>query len=167
METLTTQELFTRRALGAGRDEDAIAWALGQLADAPPLPSLATLASLSGLLNHFEVEDLLRRALSELGLHEPAAEETYRSFLESTARAVLDGAVTPRAGCATLAAAHGGDLGRRELQPFWLLSLGRRDLESDGHQFYYAGLSLSSFEQCVRDEARHLLAQLDEGRHAG
>jgi hypothetical protein len=106
--------------------------------------------------NRFEVEELLGRALAELGIQEPPRDQAYRDFLYTTGRAILDGTVTPREGCTKLANAHGGDITKRELQPFWLLNLGVQDLEAGEPSWYYPGLTLENFDDLVRREARAL-----------
>jgi hypothetical protein len=117
---------------------------------------LATLAGLTSPYNRFEVEDLLRRALAELGFQEPPRDHAYRDFLCETGRAILDGTLTPREGCAKLAHAHGGDITRRELQPFWLLNLGVQDLEAGEPAWHYPELTSENLDDLVRREARAL-----------
>jgi hypothetical protein len=107
--------------------------------------------------NHFEVEDLLRRALAEIGVSEPDRAVSWREFMYETGRAILEGTLTPREGCAKLAEAHGGDITRGEFQPFYLLHLGIHDLEAEAMQWYYDGLTVQNFDELVRREAEVLV----------
>ena len=157
MTTEGTRNLFWGRAVGAATDEDVVAWALAEITVGPGTPSLAALATLRPPFNHLEAEDLLARALSELGSAEPDSAVSYREFLCETGLAIVEQRLTAREGCARLAGAHGGYIGRRELQPFWLLELGIHDLEGGGPQFYYDGLTSDNFDDLVRNEARLLV----------
>ena len=86
MDAAGTQELFVRRALGRASDEDVVAWAEAQVVRLPPHSNLSALASLRRPINHFEAEELFRRALSEMGLSEPPALEAITAHLRETAQ---------------------------------------------------------------------------------
>jgi hypothetical protein len=157
MKRITSRELFWSRALGSYTEEAAVSWAVAELERQPATPNLAALAGLTSPYNRFEVEDLLHRALSELGIEEPSLQHAYLDFLCTTGRAVLDGTLAPREGCAKLARAHGGDLSRREVQPFWLLDLGHQDLQAGQPSWHYAELTMANFDDLVRRECSVLI----------
>jgi hypothetical protein len=139
MISRSTRELFWSRALGSYRDEDAVAWAAAEVERQPPSPNLAALATSVFPYNHFEVEDLLRRALAEIGVSEPDRAVSWREFMYETGRAILEGTLTPREGCANL------------------LHLGIHDLEAEAMQWYYDGLTVQNFDELVRREAEVLV----------
>ncbi len=158
-----TRELYWQRALGSYSEADAFAWALAEIADAPGTPNLATLASFSGSRSHnpFEVEDLLKRALAERGQAEPRADDVVRDFLGEMGRRICDGRVTPREGCAALAAPlRGNERAFPEMQPFRWLALALEDLESGEAFSYYSDITIETFDAAVLSEAQELVRQL-------
>jgi hypothetical protein len=158
--TPRTRELLWLRALGDLKAEDAVTWALEELAEAPSTPNLAALAGLlPPLYNEFEVDDLLRRALEERGVVEAPRDEIYRDFLREMAERIINGQMSPADGCATLADAHGGDITRGELQPFYLLRLAVTDLRAGEMQSYCPELTLETFDDAVLSAARQLLLE--------
>ena len=152
-----TRELFWSRALGSYTEQDAVSWALAEIERQPASPNLAALASLDSPYNHFEVEDLLHSALAELGVKEPDSRQAYNDFLCTTCRAILDGTLTPREGCRKLARAHGGDITKHELQPFWLMELGLEDIKIGGKSWHYRELTPSNLDGLVLRECRALV----------
>jgi len=158
--TSRTRELLWRRALDDFDPEDAVSWAVAELAEVPTSPNLATLAGLQPRYNGFEVEDLLRRALEERGVVEAPRDEVYRDFLSEMGNRICTGQVSPSDGCAAMARAHGGDINRGELQPFWLLQLAIRDLRAGQRQWYCPDLTLDTFDGAVLAAARELCVAL-------
>ena len=83
-----------------GRDE-RIAWAVHALdLGAAPSPNLCTLALLSAerIPNSWQVDDLFRRSLDELGLARPAPEEHLRQHARDVAEGIVSGTVEPLEG---------------------------------------------------------------------
>ncbi len=109
--------------------------------------------------NGFEVDALFRNALAERGIVEPPQEEMYRDFLCEMGRRICAGALSPADGCAELARAHGGDMERIELQPFWLLQFCIDDLKAGEEQWYCPGVTLETFDDEVLAEALELVTQ--------
>lgn len=161
---MTTRELFWKRGLGSYTEQDAVDWALDQLASRETSPNLATLASSVSPYNYFEIEDLLSRALDEIGISEPAREESYRDFICDVVRRVLEGTLSEREGCGMLSVAHGGDVDRGELQPFWLLDMARQDYEAQGFQYYDERFAGDNWSELVRIEATRALQDMCCGR---
>ena len=80
-----------------GRDE-RIAWAVHALdLGAAPSPNLCTLALLSAerMPSPWEVDDLFRRSVDELGLARPAPEEYLRQHARDVAEGIVSGSVAP------------------------------------------------------------------------
>src|SRR5215208_2736766 len=83
-----------------GRDE-RIAWAVHALdLGAAPTPSLCSLAlfSVERISNPWEVDDLFRRSVDELGLARPAPEEYLRQHARDVAEGIVSGTVEPLEG---------------------------------------------------------------------
>jgi hypothetical protein len=92
-----------------GRDE-RIAWAMHALdLGAAPSPNLCSLALISAerIPNLWEVDDLFRRSVDELGLPRPAPEEYLRQLARDVAEGIVSGAVEPSEGARILHALSG------------------------------------------------------------
>jgi len=159
MVPIRTRELFWARSLGHD-DQAVVAWAQAECEAGTVTPNLAALATLKSPYNHFEVESLFARALTELGIAEPDPNLSFLDFLRETCSSILEGRTSPTAGCTTLARAHGGDITRGELEPFWLLDMGAQDLKETGVQFYYRNLSLENFDDMVVHEAHAVIERI-------
>jgi len=159
---MTTRELFWRRGLGTYTEQDAVDWALEEIARRPATANLAALAGASPPYNSFEVEDLLRGALREIGTSEPAAEDSFRDYVCATVGRILRREISESDGCRLLADAHGGDISRIELQPFWFLQMALDDDRADGFQYYDLRFNGQNFAELVRTEAQRLSASICE-----
>src|SRR5919107_3378867 len=92
-----------------GRDE-RIAWAVHALdLGAAPTPSLCSLAlfSVERIPNSWQVDDLFRRSVDELGLARPAPEEYLRQHARDVAEGIVAGTVDPLEGAHILHAIAG------------------------------------------------------------
>src|SRR5215211_7469556 len=93
----------------SGRDE-RIAWAVHALdLGAAPSPSLCSLAlfSVERISNPWEVDDLFRRSVDELGLARPSPEEYLRQHARDVAEGIVAGTVEPLEGAHILHAIAG------------------------------------------------------------
>ena len=131
-----------------GRDE-RIAWALHALdLGAVPSPSLCTLALLSAerIPNSWQVDDLFRRSLDELGLARPAPEEYLRQHARDVAEGIVAGTVDPLEGAHILHAIAGALGYPEDLSPWDGFD---EDLflvvDEDGSALYYAGEDMLSY----------------------
>jgi hypothetical protein len=162
MGSPSINKLLRNRALGIATDQDAVDWAVGQIAVSRASPQLAALCSLRPPLNHFEVEDLLRGALAEIGVEEQKRNLAYWNSLHAISSEIVSGAIHPRVGCDLLARAHGGSLDRNEIQSFWLLHLAIGDLEASAPQWYWPGLTIDNFNVQVVKQAVQLQVKCAE-----
>src|SRR5215471_3188581 len=161
---MTTRELFWKRGLGRYTEQDAVDWALAELVQRAPTANLSALAGALPPYNAFEIEGLLKGALRKIGTAEPTPEESYRDFMCTIAGRILRGEVSEREGCRVLFEAHGGDVSRAELQPFWLLHMAVQDRESQGFQYYDQRFDGRNLADLVRLEAGRLSTRLCSGR---
>jgi hypothetical protein len=157
---MTTQELFWKRGVGGYTEQHAVDWALAELEQRAPSAHLAALAGSIPPYNGFEIEDLLKRALREIGGAEPSREESYRDFVCTMVGRILSGELSEREGCRLLHDAHGGDHSRVDIQPFWLLHMAAQDRESSGFQYYDQRFDGHNLEDLVRVEAGRLSTQM-------
>ena len=153
MKAPSTSELLRARAFGIATDQDAVTWAIGQIAVSPASPQLAALCTLRAPLNHFEVEDLLRGALSEIDVREQEPRRAYWSYLYEVSSEIVSGAMAPGDGCDLLARAHGGALERVEIQSFWMLRMAHADLQESQVQFYWPDLTTDNYGARVIEQA--------------
>ena len=92
-----------------GRDE-RIAWAVHALGlGAAPSPSLCSLAlfSVERIPNPWQVDDLFRRSVDELGLARPSQKEYLRQHARDVAEGIVSGTVEPLEGAHVLHALSG------------------------------------------------------------
>jgi hypothetical protein len=131
-----------------GRDE-RIAWAVHALdLGAAPSPSLCSLAlfSVERIPNSWQVDDLFRRSVDELGLAHPSPEEYLRQHARDVAEGIVSGTVEPLEGAHILHAIAGA-LGYPEDLVPWDgfdedLFLG---VDEDGRSLYYCGEDMISY----------------------
>jgi hypothetical protein len=131
-----------------GRDE-RIAWAVHALdLGATPSPNLCSLAlfSVRRIPSSWEVDDLFRRSLDELGLARPSPEEYLRQHARDVAEGIVSGTVEPLEGAHILHAVA-GSLGYPEDLVPWdgfdedlFLGVGE-----DGRSLYYEGAAMISY----------------------
>jgi hypothetical protein len=131
-----------------GRDE-RIAWAVHALdLGAAPTPSLCSLAlfSVERIPNPWQVDDLFRRSVDELGLAHPSPEEYLRQHARDVAEGIVAGNVEPLEGAHILHAIAGA-LGYPEDLVPWdgfdedlFLGVG-----ADGRSLYYSGEDMISY----------------------
>ena len=131
-----------------GRDE-RIAWAVHALdLGAAPSPNLCSLAlfAVERIPNPWEVDDLFRRSIDELGLARPSPEEYLRQHARDVAEGIVSGTVEPLEGAHVLHAVSGA-LGYPEDLAPWdgfdedlFLGVGE-----DGRSLYYAGEDMISY----------------------
>ena len=137
-----------------GRDE-RIAWALHALdLGAVPSPSLCTLALLSAerIPNSWQVDDLFRRSVDELGLAHPSPEEYLRQHARDVAEGIAAGNVEPLEGAHILHAIAEALSYPEDLVPWdgfdedLFLVVG-----ADGGSLYYDGDNMISY---IKQNAR-------------
>ena len=131
-----------------GRDE-RVAWAVHALnLGAAPSPNLCSLALLSveRIPNSWEVDELFRHGLEELGLARPSPEEYLRQHARDVAEGIVAGTVEPLEGAHVLRAIAEA-LGYPEDLVPWdgfdedlFLGVG-----ADGRSLYYAGDDMISY----------------------
>ena len=160
---MTTRELFWRRGLGSYTEQDAVDWALHELANRAPTANLAALAGAIPPYNAFEVEDLLRGALREIGAVEPPTEQSFRDYVCTMAGRILRGEIPASEGCRRLATAHGGDVSRVALQAFWLLQMAIDEDRAEGFQYYDLRFNGQNFEELVTAEVQRLSMSMCTG----
>src|SRR5215210_3619169 len=96
--------VVTEAMTSDGRDE-RIAWAVHALdLGASPSPNLCSLAliSVERIPNPWEVDDLFRRSVDELGLARPSPEEYLRQHARDVAKGIVAGTVQPLEGAHVL-----------------------------------------------------------------
>lgn len=160
---MTIRELFWRRGLGSYTEQDAVDWALHELANRAPTANLAALAGAIPPYNAFEVEDLLRGALREIDAVEPSTEESFRDYVCTMAGRIVRGEIPASEGCWLLAKAHGGDVSRVALQAFWLLRIALDEDRAEGFQYCDLRFNGQNFEELVTAEARRLSLSMCTG----
>lgn len=94
--------------------------------------------------------------LRELGIEEPSPEEAYRDFACAMACGILEETISELEACQRLADAYRGDMGRLELQPFWLLDLALEEGQAGDIQRYDPRFTGDNFENLIRLEAAEL-----------
>lgn len=101
-EPAGTRTVLIREGEGWASSHELADWAAGALADGFDTPTLRILAGADlperSEVRHAEVSLQFRQALDELGLEVPPRETTLRWHLESLARKILSGELTPRQG---------------------------------------------------------------------
>lgn len=98
-----TIKLLARRYMGLATSEDVVAWAMEMLEEGYDTESLGILAGMAKPLYWQEIEQYLRKAISELGWAMPANEEScLRAYVLDIARDIVDGRISPGEGCAEI-----------------------------------------------------------------
>jgi len=83
--------------------DDVVAWAMEMLEEGYDTESLGILAGLTEPLSWQEVESYLNKAIGELGWDMPPDEEScLRAYALDVARAIIEGTVSTREGCAEI-----------------------------------------------------------------
>jgi hypothetical protein len=136
-------------AIIADTRDKRIAWAERALEmGAPPSPNLSTLFLLSveRMPNPWEVDDLFRRSLKELGLSTRDREEGLRQYARDVAEGIVTGSVEPMRGAGEIQAITEA-LGYPEDMEPWggfdedlFLAVG-----ADGTSLYYSGDDMISY----------------------
>ncbi len=152
---------LTIEAMTSTARDQRIAWALHALdLGVTPSPNLCSLALLSveRMPSVWEVEDLFRRSIQELGLPCPAPEEYLRQHARDVAEGLVSGAVGPLEGARilhTVAEALGYP---KDMVPWDGFD---EDLflvvDADGEPLYYSGGDMISY---IKREAQALLQKI-------
>jgi hypothetical protein len=150
------RKLIIEAMTSTGRDE-RIAWAVHALdLGAAPSPNLCSLAliSVERMPNSWEVDNLFRRSVDELGLSRPAPEEYLRQHARDVAEDIVSGTVEPLEGAHVLHAIAEALSYPEDLVPWdgfdedMFLGVG-----ADGRSLYYSEDDMISY---IYEKARAL-----------
>ena len=153
-----TQILALRE--GYGSAEELVEWAGRALEQGEDSPSLRMLAGQGANPSEFEVEDLLRKTMHEMGIDPGNAEQRRTDYLRLVCQGVADGSLNARDGLSDLASYWHRDQ-REDLRFADDLADAIFQLEEfNDRTGLYLELTRDNVEETIRREAQRYLAAI-------
>lgn len=154
----TTNYLIARLGLQRRLGREAVDWAVDQLSQGKDTPHLRQLAGMTGIENDFELDEMLYRALSELGVVIPDHDSAIIILAQELAHDYLAGGIDRQNLLKQLCDLCIETGYHDDLYPFYLLRWTDADLKGYGEAHYWKDATPENFEELLREEIRTLLA---------
>jgi hypothetical protein len=136
---------------------DAPDWAVDQLVQGRDTPHLRQLAGATGTENAFELEELVDRALRELGLNIPSPERAVLAYSQELARDYLDNRIAREDLLQELCQLCIDTGYMKPLWPFYLLHWARDDLKTEVFSSHRRDATRENFDALLEAEVEKLV----------
>ncbi|MBL8001037.1 MAG: hypothetical protein JNL05_03660 [Flavobacteriales bacterium] len=159
----STPEFLAFKALNRDIDKAWVDWAVEMLTAGFETENLVILAGESGPFNQFRMQELVDRALAELGLDYSDKDQIIKNYACYLIDRSLDGELNSIEVLATLKDIY-FEMGYvRYLRDFHDLYYAKDDLSDAGHQWYWNGATRDNIDTVIADYFRNWQATCGKG----